>query len=150
VIQSRTADKAIQTTLAKVTLDRCTVFGDIDVAWLDASETVVQGVVTVLDNQSGCFRFSAANGGSKTPGAFESHFYDAGIPDDAFESKAFGNAGYAMLSEVADAALRTGAESGSEIGVWCSAIAPIRLADLNAKTREYLPISLIPQFIVET
>jgi len=151
VIQSRDpGSKAIQTTLAKVTLDRCTVFGDVDVAWLDASQTLVQGLVTVTDNQSGCFRFSAANGGSQTPAAFESYFYDAGIPDDAFVSQAFGNAGYAVLSQTADAALRQGAENGSEIGVWCNAIAPIRLADLTTKTREYLPFALIPQFIVET
>ncbi len=109
-----------------------------------------RGLVTVMNNQSGCFRFSAANGGSMTPGAFESHFYDAGIPDAAFQSKSFGNAHYAVLSEIADPALRSGAESDSEIGVWCGAIAPIRQADLAAKTREYLPFALIPQFITET
>jgi hypothetical protein len=151
VIQSRDgASKAIQTTLGKVTLDRCTVLGDVDVAWLDASETLVQGLVTVTNNQSGCFRFSAANGGSQTPAAFQSHFYAHGIPDRSFVSKSFGNAGYAALSQTADTALRRGAENGSEIGVWCSAIAPIRLADLATKTREYLPFALIPQFIVET
>ena len=151
VVQSRDpTDKALATTLAKVTLDRCTIFGDVDVDWLDASETLVQGVVTVTNNQSGCFRFSAANGGSHTPAAFQSHFFDAGIPDHAFLSRDFGDARFAVLSQSAATVLRNGAESGSEIGVWCRQITPIKAADLATKTREYLPFALAPQFIVET
>jgi hypothetical protein len=38
-----------------------TVFGDVSVNRLDATEALIQGTVRVLDNQHGCFRFSTAH-----------------------------------------------------------------------------------------
>jgi hypothetical protein len=52
---------AIETELGQVELQRVTVFGDVTVNRLFASEALIQGLVKVTDNQHGCFRFSATN-----------------------------------------------------------------------------------------
>src|SRR5207237_3961198 len=60
IVQSLTDEPAISTRVAAVTLARSTVFGDVNVDRLEATDSLIQGVVRVVDNQHGCFRFSAA------------------------------------------------------------------------------------------
>ena len=38
---------------------RVTVFGEVVVEWLDASEALITGFTNVTNTQEGCFRFSA-------------------------------------------------------------------------------------------
>ena len=143
---------AIETRVATVILERSTVFGDMRVNRLEASEALIQGEVRVTDNQHGCFRFSATHAGDgvRLPRQFESHLFDPRIPDAAFVSRRFGDPGYAQLSETAPPSLQRGAENGSEIGVWSRLLTPIKRDDLAAKVLEFMPFGLIPQFIVET
>ena len=62
VVQSLLPDTpAIGTRVGAVELERVTVFGGVTVNRLDASESLIQGLVLVLDNQHGCFRFSATD-----------------------------------------------------------------------------------------
>jgi len=110
------------------------------------------GRVRVTDNQHGCFRFSATNDepGMQLPQQFESHLFAPRIPNHAFLSRRFGDPAYAQLSPTAAETLRRGAENGSEIGVWSRLLTPIKLDDLKAKVREFMPFGLIAQFIDET
>jgi hypothetical protein len=143
---------AISTRVAELVIDRSTVFGDVVVDRLEASETLIQGLVQVTDNQNGCFRFSATQDGPQVrlPRQFESHLFTPSIPNHFFVSRRFGDAGYAQLSQTAPDTIARGAENGSEIGVWSGLLTPIKLDDLNAKVLEFMPFGLIPQFIEET
>jgi hypothetical protein len=144
--------RAIETRVAAVVIERSTVFGDVVVDRLDASEALIQGLVQVTDNQHGCFRFSATHDGAtvRLPRQFESHLFTPGIPNHFFVSRRFGDAGYAQLSETAPDTIARGAENGSEIGVWSGLLTPIKADDLKAKVLEFMPFGLIPQFIEET
>ena len=104
----------------------------------------------VEDQQTGCFRFSAAATDSRTPHPYESHFFDDGLPFGTFVSRRFGDAGYAQLSEIAPADVREGGEDGVEMGAFKAALDPIKRADLAAKLREFMPLTVIVQQIIET
>ena len=60
---------AISSRIAAVQLERVTVFGDVVVNRLYATEALIQGTVRVTDNQTGCFRFSATDAASRPPPA---------------------------------------------------------------------------------
>ncbi len=143
---------AIQTELGTVEMKRVTVFGNVTVNRLFASEALIQGLVRVTDNQQGCFRFSATNDNpdKRLPQQFESHFFAPGIPNHFFVSRQFGNPGYAQLSDTAPQELVRGAENRSEIGAFSSLLNPIKLEDLKTKVNEFMPFGLIAQFINET
>jgi hypothetical protein len=147
-----TASPAIETKLGQVELQRVTVFGDVTVNRLFASEALIQGRVEVTDNQHGCFRFSATNDDpqKRLPPQFESRFLSPTIPNHFFVSRRFGDPGYAQLSETAPESIIRGAENRSEIGVFSSLLNPIKLDDLKAKVTEFMPFGLIDQYVNET
>jgi hypothetical protein len=143
---------AIQTFLGAVEMQRVTVFGDVLVNQLTASEALIQGLVRVLDNQHGCFRFSATHDlpSTRLPHQFESHLYAPNIPNHVFVSRRFGHPGYGQLSPTAPQELLQGAENRSEIGAFSKLLNPIKLEDLKAKVNEFTPFGLIAQYINET
>src|SRR5690606_22813575 len=143
---------AISSRIASVELQRVTVFGDVVVNRLYASEALIQGTVRVTDNQTGCFRFSAADAhpDRRLPPQFESHLLAPTIPNHAFTSRRFGDPGYAQLGPTAPIEILRGGENRSEIGAFNRRLLPIRQADLANKVAEYLPFGLIAQFIRET
>jgi hypothetical protein len=143
---------AIETELGRVDMKQVTVFGDVTVNQLFASEALIQGLVRVTDTQHGCFRFSATHAvpQKRLPSQFESHLYEPTIPNHFFVSRRFGDPGYAQLSETASADILRGAENGSEIGAFSSLLSPIKLDDLKAKVNEFMPFGLIAQFVNET
>lgn len=143
---------ALDTDLGHVTLKRVTVFGNVSVNRLYASEALIQGVVTVTDNQHGCFRFSAANDVPQTrlPQQYESHLFELLIPNHFFISRRFGEAGYAQLSTTVPESILRGAENGSEMGAFSNLLNPIKRDDLKAKVNEFMPFGLIAQYINET
>lgn len=137
----------------RVTMRRVTVFGDVEVEWLDASEALITGIADVTNTQRGCFRFSAVldrRGASvsRVPHAFESHR----LPDFAgvFTSRTFGAPGYAQLAESAPESLLRGAENRSEIGAFSALVNPIKADGLRAKVEEFAPFGLLPLYIAET
>lgn len=139
---------AIQLAQGEVELKRATVFGQLDVNRLWASEALITGLVDVTDTQEGCFRFSAAPEGSRLPRQYESHILSDAV--HIFTSRNFGQPGYGQLSKTAPTELYRGAENGSEIGTFSSLINPIKSDSLKAKVDEYMPFGLIPIFIQET
>jgi len=143
---------ALETGLGRVKLERVTVLGDVRVNRLYASEALIQGVVTVTDNQHGCFRFSAANDDPQTrlPQQYESHLFEPLIPNHFFVSRRFGDPGYTQLSATAPESIGRGGENRSEIGAFNRLINSIKRDDLNAKVNEFMPFGLIAQYINET
>ena len=146
------ARPAILLKSGQLEIERSTVFGAIAVNRLDASELLVTGLVTVTDNQHGCFRFSAAGAdpAMRLPRQFESYLARGGIAAHVFVSRRFGDPGYAQLSPTAPGAIVTGAGNRSEIGAFNRALAPVRAADLRTKLDEYAPMQTICQLINET
>jgi hypothetical protein len=144
--------QAIATELGVVDAQRVTVFGDMKVNRLVASEALIQGLVKVTDNQHGCFRFSATNDHpeKRLPPQFESHLFKPAVPNYFFVSRRFGDPGYGQLSDTAPGEVARGAENRSEIGAFSSLINSIKLDDLETKVNEFMPFGLIAQFIHET
>ncbi|WP_437779045.1 hypothetical protein [Sorangium sp. So ce1097] len=120
----------------------------VDVNRLDASEALIAGGVEVTDTQNGCFRFSAAQAGSRIPRPYRS----VSLTDwsSLFVSRRFGDPGFAQLGESAPVDLVRGAENGGEIGAFSSELNPIKLDSLARKVEEYLPFGLVPCFIRRT
>ncbi|MFD9452430.1 phage tail protein [Streptomyces sp. NPDC059985] len=139
-----------------VCLDRCTVLGPAHVHRIEASESVLDGVVRVTDTQDGCVRFSAWSTGSALPRRYESVELASGA--SVFASRRYGEAGYAQLSDSADASIqsgtgagrpsiRTGSRDGSEMGAFCRDGVPLKERSLLIKYREFLPVGLTPVLV---
>ena len=150
IVRSPDATPAISLRNASLAIDATTVFGNIVTGRIDASELLVDGRVLAEDQQTGCFRFSAALSGGRVPHPYQSHFFAGALPAGLFVSRRFGDPGYAQLSEIAPFEIREGGENGVEIGAFKRALDPIKRADLTAKLREFLPINAIAQLIFET
>ncbi|HEX2253998.1 MAG TPA: hypothetical protein VHQ65_12080 [Thermoanaerobaculia bacterium] len=157
------------------TLERVTVLGPSRFRELPlASETIFHGVVTVERQQGGCVRFSFVPPGSVTPRRFrcqpelaladaEARADEAGEPFPAaaadavrlrvapcFTDVRYGQPGYAQLSLGTAGEIRTGAEDGSEMGVFAHLQQPHRETNLRIRLREYLPYGLAAGLIYVT
>ncbi len=160
IVQSRDpAISAIETGLAGVKLDRVTVFGDVLVNRLDASDTLIQGLVRVGDNQHGCFRFSATGAFSsqadpllrpQLPRQFESYLFAEDVSNHVFQSRRFGDSRFAALSPTAPREVLRGGSNRCEMGAFNGRLLAIRREDLESKVLEYLPFGLLPQYVRET
>jgi hypothetical protein len=134
-----------------VVLQRVTVIGRAFVHRLAASDSILDGFTVAEDSQDGCVRFSAVSTGSRVP----RRYLSVTIAENAalFTSSAYGRPGYAQLLETADrtivggasdVTITAGAQSGSEMGAYSSALAPIKERGLLAKYAEYMPLGLTP------
>lgn len=149
VVQSVGAAPAIRTAFGKVITKGVTVFGTLDIHRLEASELIATDVIEVADQQTGCFRFSAAPDTSHVPRAYESFLFSENT-SYWFTSMEFGDSGYAQITEVAPEQVRLGAENGSEMGAFFFLNNPIKFDGLKLKISEYMPFGLIPIFINKT
>lgn len=151
-------EPAIAVPAGEVHMERTTVFGEVEVEWLYATETLITGFTFVTNTQEGCFRFSAVlerrdpldptSTHSRVPHPYESYF--VGQFNATFTSTIFGQPGYAQLAESAPEFLRRGAENTSEIGAFSSLLNPILFDSLRAKVEEFAPFGLLPVYIFET
>jgi hypothetical protein len=157
ILQSLRPEAAIALSSGQVQLARCTVLGSAILHQLEASECILNDVVTVENYQQGCVRFSAWATGSVLPRPYESVEIVPQAP--LFTSRRFGQPGYGQLQLGADAAIiaaqvgasiTTGAEDGSEIGAFAREKNPIKERSLRIKYEEYMPLGLIPVLIYET
>jgi hypothetical protein len=149
---------AISSLVGEIHLRRTTVFGDIDVPWLYATETLITGYADVTNTQAGCFRFSAVlerrnpldllSDHSRVPHPYQSHFLKDTV--GLFTSTVFGQPGYAQLAESAPESLHRGGSNGAEIGAFNSLLNPIKLDSLRAKVDEFAPFGLLPIYLLET
>ena len=150
------------------TLERVTVFGEVYVKILElASEVMFTSKVRAERRQEGCVRYSHIPEGSQTPRRFQCQpdlalaakakalGFDspASLPTDVYAETAwrvrpqftsvhYGNPAYAQLAQVCADEIRTGAEDGSEMGVFSLLQQPQREANLRIALEEYLRFGL--------
>jgi hypothetical protein len=146
-------------------LERVTIWGPVYVKELDASEVIFTSPVRAQRRQAGCVRFSyVPDEGSHTPRRYRCQPDLAlegvtGIAAQArirarlvpsFTSTHYGDPGYAQLSLSCAQEICTGAEDGSEMGVFSHLKQPQRETNLRVRLEEYLPFGLDAGFIYVT
>jgi hypothetical protein len=133
-----------------------TIFGGTSVQGLHASESLFTNTVTVSRRQGGCVRFCCLTADSKTPRQYRcqpslalENITDpaqqaaiAGRLKPSFVSVAYGDPTYAQLGAACASEIRTGAEDGSEMGVFSHLKQPQREANLRTALDEYLRFGL--------
>jgi hypothetical protein len=149
-------------------LERTTIFGPVHVSQLSlASEVVFTGPVVVERRQTGEVLYSYVPEGSRTParrycqpdlalsrraGQLVLGYSNAlsSIEKDevsvrlkpTFTSSRYGQPGYAQLGVACDVGITTGAEDGSEMGVFRHLGQPQRESSLRELLDEFLPVEL--------
>jgi hypothetical protein len=151
-LQSDQAAKLVQ-------LERVTVFGSILCEVLQASECLFDSIVTALDQQSGCVRFTRFEPGSALPRRYQC------IPGESqlgacpknlrclapvFNSRIFGLPGYAQLGLNCPGEILRASENGAEVGAFAGAQNTIRLRNLMTKLQEFMPVGLSAVVVAET
>jgi hypothetical protein len=146
-----------------VVLAGVTMLGATSARRLSADDTIFTATATVARRQQGCIRFSYVPPGSATgrryrcqPDLALAEAAKPGAPPvppaatiarlvPAHESRDLASPGYARLAAFAAQELRTGAESGAEMGAYRSALSPQRLANLRGALDEYLPFGRVAE-----
>lgn len=160
------------------TLERVTIFGASFFRKLPlASEVIFTDRVVADQTQEGCVRFSFVHHLSITPRRYRCQ-PDLAIATEieraekiapltaaqraeiiarvrarmvpSFTSIHYGDPGYAQLHLKCPVEIRTGAEDGSEMGVFCHLKQPQRETNLRIRLEEYLPFGLDPGIIYVT
>ena len=140
-------------------LERVTVLGRIECDVLQASECLLNDLAVVDDQQSGCIRFSRWERGSILPRRFQCVPTEAQARDcppnrrclpAQFNSLRFGRPDYAQLGAMRQPEILSTSESGAEVGAFASELNQIRLANLQVKLREFMPVSLTAVVVAET
>jgi hypothetical protein len=147
------------------TLERVTVFGDVYVKILElASNVIFTSKVRAVRRQEGCVRYSHVPDGSETPRRFQcqpdlaltakaKELGLSSLPTDVhaetawrvrpqFTSFHYGNPAYAQLAQACAFEIRSGADDGSEMGVFGLLQQPQREANLRIALEEYLRFGL--------
>jgi hypothetical protein len=133
-----------------------TIFGTFQARSIDASNSILTGLTTTVRRQVGCLRFCFVPDESPTGRRYRCQ-PDLAIEseDDAalhpglrlriqpsFTSAMFGDPGYAQLSENCAPEIGSGAEDGSEMGVFDYLKQPQREINLRSSLEEYLRFGL--------
>ena len=148
-------NKAISVKNVDLVIEKCTIFGDTECRTITAGNSIFTGKINSKLLQTGCIRFSYVPDKSKTPRRFncqpdlaiqkspkvlkdniKSHL----IPN--FSSEIYGNFNYAQLSVTCADEIKTGADDGSEMGVFSFLKQPQREANLRTSLNEYLRFGL--------
>jgi hypothetical protein len=148
------ADLTLAFTTGLINLSRCTLLGPAYVHRLEASECILDDVVTVENSQDGCIRFSAWATGSAVPRQYQSVQIAPGA--GLFNSTVFGQPAYAQLRDGVDiaivsaasgATISAGAADGSEMGAFAGEKNPVKERSILLKYQEYMPLGLNPILI---
>jgi hypothetical protein len=144
---------------AGVQLERVTVFGLILCQVLNASDSLLNDIALVQDQQSGCFRFTRFELGSILPRRYQC------IPSESqanagtgsarcfapvFNSRKFGRPDYAQLATTFQNEILTASEAGAEVGAFSGTLNTIRLNNLRTKLGEFMPVGLTAVVVAET
>jgi len=147
------------TTSNVLQLERVTVLGRIACDVLQASECLLNDLAVVDDQQAGCIRFSRWERGSVLPRRFQCVPGEAQARDcppnrrclpAQFNSLRFGRPDYAQLAAIRQPEILSASEAGAEVGAFASELNQIRLANLQVKLREFMPVSLTAVVVAET
>ena len=147
-------DYALETEIGTISLARCTVLGRAAVHRLEASECILDDVAIAEDTQHGCVRFTAYASGSALHAPYRSVMVLPAGP--LFVSRRFGEAHYARLRRLADAAIIApqpwdtilgGAQNGAEMGAFSGEGIALKKRGLVIKFEEYAPLGVYPVWI---
>jgi hypothetical protein len=149
------ADLVVDQSAGSAVLLRCTLLGQAAFHRLQASECILDDVVTVEDAQEGCVRFSAWATGSTLPRQYECVEIAKRAP--IFTTRVFGQPGYGQLLSTADRAIVSstsarpsileGGPTGSELGGFAGEQHAIRQRSLRIKLQEFMPLGLDPVIV---
>jgi len=156
--------------MATASVQRCTFFGGVAVRSIEASDCLFAGGLQVERRQTGCVRFSYVPPGSSAPRRYRCQpELEAAARIDAlrqrepapstaseeavraevevlmrplFVSRELGDPGYGQLESRCAVQLRTGAQSGAEMGALEFLKQPQREANLRDALDEYLRFGL--------
>jgi hypothetical protein len=161
-----------------LTAERSTFFGAVQVKLLHASEVIFTALVDAQRTQEGCVRFSYVRPGSHVPRRYrcqpdmevERELVEAFrrnplltvaeqmeitsviqnwlVP--SFTAHNYGSPFYAQLHLGCPVQVRTGAEDGSEMGVFSQVKQAQRESNLKIRLQEYLPFGLEAGIIYQT
>ncbi|MGH9509432.1 MAG: phage tail protein, partial [Terriglobales bacterium] len=164
-IRDSTVGKSIEAAGTRVAVESSTVLGTVEARSLEASNSVFAQKVKVLRRQEGCVRFCYVPPGSALPRRFRCQ-PDLAVLERAteleppgklstdeearvqvrvapvFASTRYGDPTYVQLSLLGAPEIRTGAEDGSEMGVFRRLKQPQREASLRVSLDEYLRVGL--------
>jgi hypothetical protein len=153
VLQAPPGFRAINALTTPVEIEKSTLLGGVRAQRLEAGNSLFTAQVTTERLQVGCVRFSYLPPGSTTPRRFRCQpdraLEGVALPDQpavrarlvpAFTSLTYGDPGYVQLAAAAE--LHTGAEDGSEMGVWSYLKQPQRDSNLRTSLEEYLRLGL--------
>jgi len=141
-----------------------TILGRASMRSLEASASLFTETLLVERRQTGCVRFSYMPDNSQTPRRYRCQpalaLRDVTDPLEqarvrarlrpAFTSTQYGHPAYAQLSFTCAEELRSGAEDGSEMGVFSHLKQPQREANLRTSVEEYLRLGLEAGFFFVT
>ena len=143
--------------IRSVQLERVTVIGRIVCDVLTASDSLLNDIATVADQQSGCVRFTRFERGSVLPRRFQC------IPSDTqpcpaqgrcvapmFHSLRYGRPDYAQLAAGCPEQILTASEQGAEVGAFAGGQNTVRLKNLRLKLQEFMPVGLSAMVVAET
>jgi hypothetical protein len=142
-----------------IQLERATVLGRVHCNILNASESILDDLAVVEDQQSGCIRLSRFEAGSVLPRRYQCVPTEAQIAQvpagrrcvaPVFNSRRFGRPDYAQLAATCPPEILSASEQESEIGAFAGALNPIRLANLRTKLQEFMPVGLVAVIVAET
>lgn len=136
-------------------VEKSTLLGAVSVREIEASNSIFTDTLSVVRRQAGCVRFSSVPYGSKTPRRYrcqpdlaldgvkpaqKSAVIARLVPTFTLEN--YGHYAYAQLSLACAEEIRSGAEDGSEMGVFSFLKQPQRLTNLETGLGEYLRFGL--------
>jgi hypothetical protein len=154
---------------ARLTVARCTVFGEICAHELALAEnSIFAGEVCVARRQTGCVRFCYVPPESRTPRRYECQpdlvlravreafsageitttERDAALAAEAlrvipeFNGTRYGQPAYGQLADTGAEEIRRGADDESELGAFHDLFQPQREANLRARLDEYTPAGM--------
>ncbi|MDB6158430.1 MAG: hypothetical protein JWO04_2136 [Gammaproteobacteria bacterium] len=142
-------DFSVDSPQTPVNFLRSSFFGAISCFSISASDCIFAGLLEALRRQTGCVRFSYVPPGSSVPRRYRCQ------PDNAlirplFVSRRYGDPGFGQLELRCATQIRTGAESGAEMGAFEFLKQPQREANLRDALAEYLRFGLEARLIYVT
>ncbi len=145
---------AVQAKETALEIEKATIFGRVTALQIEAGNSIFTKSVFAERRQTGCIRFSYVTA-SKTPRRFRCQpdlaLKDAKPADKevikdrlvpSFTSEDYGHYAYGQLSRTCAVEITTGAEDGSEMGVFSFLRQPQRLTNLQTGLDEYLRFGL--------
>jgi hypothetical protein len=121
-----------------------TLFGSVDCRVLEVTSSICDGVVTVVDRQHGCARFSYLGPGSRAPRRFRCvpGSDAAGAVGPSYLSLDPASPFYPALASSTPSAIRRGGEGGAEMGVHHHLRRPLRMDAARRLVAPYVPAGM--------